>query len=181
MRSGQRFPYLALDPEETRSINAAYHQRIHKDQSNLIPLDPEAFVQTALTLLASDRYLQKGMAGPGGLGRFGGSRSTQTQLAPKNRPADGNSSTVEGPLQQQLPASDLTRRAACPYFSRTISFTFDVLFRGKPFVTLGGDDLPLFNGVVARAAFRVQETKQFLERLSIGRIPEECPFTAHPE
>jgi len=38
------------------------HHRIHKDQSNLIPLDPEAFVQTALTLLASDRYLQKGMA-----------------------------------------------------------------------------------------------------------------------
>jgi len=40
MRSGQRFSYLALDPEETRAINAAYHQRIHKDQSNLIPLDP---------------------------------------------------------------------------------------------------------------------------------------------
>jgi hypothetical protein len=36
MRSGQRFSYLALDPEETRQINAAYHQRIHKDQSNLI-------------------------------------------------------------------------------------------------------------------------------------------------
>jgi len=35
-----------------------------------------------------------------------------------------NSSTVEGPLQQQLPATDLTRRAACPNFSRTISFTF---------------------------------------------------------
>jgi hypothetical protein len=62
MRSGQRFSYLALDPEETRAINAAYHQRIHKDQSNLIPLDPEAFIQTALTLLASDRYLEKGMA-----------------------------------------------------------------------------------------------------------------------
>jgi hypothetical protein len=46
----------------TRAINAAYHQRIHKDQSNLIPLDPEAFIQTALTLLASDRYLEKGMA-----------------------------------------------------------------------------------------------------------------------
>jgi hypothetical protein len=44
MRSGQRFSYLALDPEETRAINAAYHQRIHKDQSNLIPLDPEAFI-----------------------------------------------------------------------------------------------------------------------------------------
>src|SRR4029077_16057680 len=59
IRSGQRFSYPALDPEETRSINAAYHQRIHKDQSNLIPLDPEAFIQTALTLLASDRYLEK--------------------------------------------------------------------------------------------------------------------------
>src|SRR6266436_6789523 len=62
MRSGQRFSYLALPPEETRAINAAYHQRIHKDQSNLIPLDPEAFIQTALDLLASDRYLEKGMA-----------------------------------------------------------------------------------------------------------------------
>jgi hypothetical protein len=25
MRSGQRFSYLALDPEETRALNAAYH------------------------------------------------------------------------------------------------------------------------------------------------------------
>jgi hypothetical protein len=29
MRSGQRFSYLALDPEETRALNAAYHERIH--------------------------------------------------------------------------------------------------------------------------------------------------------
>jgi Telomere resolvase len=36
--AGQRFSYLALDPEETRALNAAYHQRIHHDQSNLIPL-----------------------------------------------------------------------------------------------------------------------------------------------
>ena len=42
-------------------LNAAYHERIHRDQSNLIPLDPEAFIQTALDLLASDRYLEKGM------------------------------------------------------------------------------------------------------------------------
>jgi hypothetical protein len=56
MRSGQRFSYLALDPEETRALNAAYHERLHHDQSNLIPLDPEAFIQTALELLASDRY-----------------------------------------------------------------------------------------------------------------------------
>src|SRR5271165_5898535 len=39
-----------------------YHQRIHRDQSNLIPLDPEVFIQKALTLLASDRYLEKGVA-----------------------------------------------------------------------------------------------------------------------
>jgi telomere resolvase len=61
MHSGQRFSYLALEPEETRALNAAYHQSIHRDQSNLIPLDPEAFIQTALELLSSDRYLQKGM------------------------------------------------------------------------------------------------------------------------
>jgi hypothetical protein len=61
MRSGQRFSYLALEPEETRALNAAYHQRIHRDQSNLIPLDPEAFIQKALALLASERYLEKGM------------------------------------------------------------------------------------------------------------------------
>jgi hypothetical protein len=29
MRSGQRFSYLALEPEETRALNAGYHQRIH--------------------------------------------------------------------------------------------------------------------------------------------------------
>ena len=61
MRSGQRFSYLALEPEETRALNAAYHQRIHRDQSDLIALDPDAFIQKALTLLASDRYLEKGM------------------------------------------------------------------------------------------------------------------------
>jgi hypothetical protein len=60
MRSGQRFSYLALEPEETRALNATYHQRIHRGQSDLIPLDPEAFIQKALTLL-SDRYLEKGM------------------------------------------------------------------------------------------------------------------------
>jgi hypothetical protein len=40
------FSYLALDPEETRALNAAYHERIHRDQSNLIPLDPEAYILT---------------------------------------------------------------------------------------------------------------------------------------
>src|SRR6516225_7538344 len=37
------------------------HQRIHEDQSNLIPLDPQAFIEKALDLLASGRYLEKGM------------------------------------------------------------------------------------------------------------------------
>jgi hypothetical protein len=41
-------------PEETRAINAAYHQRIHRDQASLIPLDPEAFRLGPLrTLVAS--------------------------------------------------------------------------------------------------------------------------------
>ena len=40
MRSGQRFSYLALEPEETRALNAAYHERIHHDQSNLIRWHP---------------------------------------------------------------------------------------------------------------------------------------------
>jgi hypothetical protein len=62
MSPGQRFSYLALAPEETRAINAAYHERIGRDQSGLIGLDPEAFIQKALRLLSSDRHLEKGMA-----------------------------------------------------------------------------------------------------------------------
>jgi hypothetical protein len=58
MRSGQRFRYLALDPEEPAQ-NAACHQRIHRDQSNLIPPASRGFY--SLELLASDRYLEKGM------------------------------------------------------------------------------------------------------------------------
>jgi hypothetical protein len=45
----------------SQELNAGYHQPIHQDPSNLIPLAPEAFIQKALTLLASDRYLEKGM------------------------------------------------------------------------------------------------------------------------
>ena len=92
MRSGQRFSYLALDPEETRALNAAYHERIHRDQSNLIPLDPEAFIQTALELLASDRYLQKGMGLMALTGRrpaeifFSASFSLPPEKTPLSRP-----------------------------------------------------------------------------------------------
>jgi hypothetical protein len=79
MRSGQRFSYLALPPEETRALNAAYHQRIHEDQSNLIPLDPQAFIEKALDLLASDRYLEKGM----GLMALTGRRSAEIFFSAK--------------------------------------------------------------------------------------------------
>jgi hypothetical protein len=61
-RSHQRFSYLALTPEETRAINAAYQKEIHKDQSDLIPLDAEAFIATATDLLKSERYTTLGMA-----------------------------------------------------------------------------------------------------------------------
>lgn len=62
MRSGQRFSYLALDPEETRSLNTAYQSSIHRDQSKLIPLDADVFIEKAMELLGSSRYLEKGMA-----------------------------------------------------------------------------------------------------------------------
>jgi Telomere resolvase len=61
-RSHQRFSYLALTPEETRAINAAYQKEIHKDQSDLIPLDAAAFIATATDLLDSERYTTLGMA-----------------------------------------------------------------------------------------------------------------------
>ncbi|MGA8655707.1 MAG: protelomerase family protein [Chthoniobacterales bacterium] len=60
-RSGQRFSYLALTPEETRQINAAYHKEIHREQSELMPLDADHFVATALGLLDSERYTSIGL------------------------------------------------------------------------------------------------------------------------
>jgi Telomere resolvase len=41
--------------------NAAYHERIHRDQSNLIPLGSRGLHPNGVELLASDRYLQKGI------------------------------------------------------------------------------------------------------------------------
>jgi hypothetical protein len=63
MRSGQRFSCLALDPEETRALERRL-PRAHSPrpiQSHPARV-PEAFIQTALELLASDRYLQKAMS-----------------------------------------------------------------------------------------------------------------------
>ena len=44
------------------ALNEAYDQRFHRDQSNLMPLDPEAVIQNVLRLLASVIYFEKGMA-----------------------------------------------------------------------------------------------------------------------
>jgi hypothetical protein len=46
---------------ETQQINAAYQTEIHKEQSQLMPLEPEAVIQTARKLLVSERYLDIGI------------------------------------------------------------------------------------------------------------------------
>ena len=61
-RSDARSAILALTPEETRAINAAYQKEIKREQSDLIPLDPQAFITIATDLLKSERYTTLGMA-----------------------------------------------------------------------------------------------------------------------
>src|SRR5271166_1066255 len=80
---------------------------------------------------------------------------------------------------QELSAPDVTRRAACPYFSLTISLTFSVLMIQSFRYLQTGKNLPRLDGLVACAAFRVQKSKQFLKGFRVGRIPEESPFTPH--
>ena len=41
-KNKQRFSYLALTRAETQQINAAYQIEVHKEQSQLAPLEPEA-------------------------------------------------------------------------------------------------------------------------------------------
>jgi hypothetical protein len=72
MRSGQRFSYLALEPEETRAINAAYHQKIHHDQSNLIGLDPDLHPESSGAV--GQRALPRKSHGPDGSDRAPASR-----------------------------------------------------------------------------------------------------------
>jgi len=57
----QRFSYLALSRAETQQINAAYQTEIHKEQSQLMPLEVDATIQTAVKLLESERYLDIGI------------------------------------------------------------------------------------------------------------------------
>jgi len=87
-RSNQRFSYLALTPEETRTINAAYQTQIHKDQSDLFPLDAKEFIATAKELLPSERFISLGMGLMAVTGRrpaeifFSASFAPLTQKAP---------------------------------------------------------------------------------------------------
>jgi hypothetical protein len=61
-RSHQRFSYLALTPEETNQLKSAYQTGIHKEQSDLISLNAQAFIATATDLLGSERFTTLGMA-----------------------------------------------------------------------------------------------------------------------
>jgi hypothetical protein len=52
---------LALTRAETQQINAAYQTEIHREQSQLLSLEQEAAIQTALKILSSERYLDIGI------------------------------------------------------------------------------------------------------------------------
>src|SRR5438067_4874772 len=74
------------------------------------------------------------------------------------------------------PLPSMTRRAASPYFSLTISFTSIALSLGS--VANLRDSLGL-NRLVARAAFRIKEAQQLLQSFRIGGIPEVGAFAVH--
>lgn len=71
--------------------------------------------------------------------------------------------------QQELPP-ELTRKAACPYFSFTTSFSSMVSF----LVSEDGasraerDDGFRLDGLVSRAALGVEKAQQFAERIGVG-------------
>jgi hypothetical protein len=81
-----------------------------------------------------------------------------------------------GVCEQQsagTPFPSITWRAASPYFSLTISFTSI----GFSLLADLDDGLGL-NRFVSGAAFGIKEAQQFLQRLGIGRIPEESALPA---
>src|SRR6266850_3768718 len=74
--------------------------------------------------------------------------------------------------QQEFP-SLRTRSAASPYFSFTTSRIFVLmvppLFAAKNFVRL--------DGLIARAAFRIQKAEKLLQALCVSGIPKKRSFT----
>src|ERR1700677_178403 len=85
---------------------------------------------------------------------------------------------AEAPPQHELPCPDATRRAACAYFSFTTSFTLVVLILA-PLLT--AQDLLGFDGLVARATFRIKEAQQILQSVRVGRVPQERALAAHAD
>src|SRR5271157_5334645 len=83
------------------------------------------------------------------------------------------SSAVDAP-QHELPLL-CTRSAACPYFSFTTSL-ISVLMMNLLFAQ--HNDLFRFDCLVAGAALGIKETEQFLQRLSIGGVPQEGAVAA---
>src|SRR3954468_21075469 len=63
------------------------------------------------------------------------------------------SSSADAPPQQELPAPDWTRNAACPYFSLTTSFTFGLVIRVLSLAYR--DDALRLDSLIAGAAFCV--------------------------
>src|SRR5260370_33264989 len=83
------------------------------------------------------------------------------------------SAAAEAP-QQDLPPV-VTLRAACPYFSFTTSLISGVLMFVSSFAT---DNLLRLDGFISGAALGVQKAQQLLERVEVGRIPQERAFPA---
>src|ERR1035437_9466252 len=78
--------------------------------------------------------------------------------------------------QQELPP-DFTRRAASPYFCLTtslMSVASVVLINGLLFTDL--NDVLRFEGLIARAAFGVEELQQFLQSLGVRGVAKERAF-----
>jgi hypothetical protein len=78
-------PNILLDPEETRALNATYHQRIHRDQSNLIPLGSGGLHPTS-SRTSGQRPLPRKRHGPHGPDRAQASRDLlQRHLQPPSK------------------------------------------------------------------------------------------------
>jgi hypothetical protein len=118
MRSGQRFSYLALElrrkPHAQRRLPRVHSPRPIQSHPARVP-KPSS--KTALELLASDRYLQKGM----GLMALTGAGLPRSSLAPpsasleKNSPIPLSSSTASSkPAKLPVPVSSRTSSPSSP-------------------------------------------------------------------
>jgi hypothetical protein len=133
MRSGQRFSYLALEPKETRALNAAYHEGIHRDQSNLIPLGfgglhPNRSRTPGLRPLPPKRH---GPHGPDpGAGLPKSSLAPPSASLEKNSPFPPSSSTANSkPAKLPAPVPSPTSSPSWPtqrnsFRSSTLSGTY---------------------------------------------------------